>query len=90
MTEHVHSHNETCRLLLRELSAYLDGEAEESLCREIERHMTECENCRVVVDTLARTIKLYRMSSHAYLPHDARQRLYAALDLSEYLHDGDR
>ncbi len=90
MTEHAHSHNEICRLLLRELSAYLDGEAEESLCREIEQHMTECENCRVVVDTLARTIKLYRISGHAHLPPDARQRLYAALDLSEYLRDGGK
>jgi len=89
MSEHAHHHDEMCRLLLKELSAYLDGEADASLCREIERHMAECENCRVVVDTLGRTIKLYRMSGHARLPHEARQRLYATLDLSEYLRHED-
>lgn len=89
MTEHTHHHDEMCRLLLRELSAYLDGEADASLCREIERHIAECENCRIVVDTLGRTITLYRTSGHARLPHEARERLYATLDLSECLRSGD-
>ncbi len=82
MTEHRH---ESCHRLLGHLSEYLDGEAAEALCAEIERHMAECENCRVVIDTLAMTVKLYREQERPSLPRDARQRLYAALDLTEYL-----
>jgi predicted anti-sigma-YlaC factor YlaD len=74
-----------CRALLGQLSLYVDGEAEEALCDEIERHMAECEDCRIVVDTLARTVKLYRDHGHARLPGDARRRLYTALDISDYL-----
>lgn len=85
MAGHDHTHHEDCRALLGSLSLYLDGEAEESLCREIERHIADCENCRVVVDTLARTVKLYRDNGHAHLSGDARRRLYIALDLSEYI-----
>jgi predicted anti-sigma-YlaC factor YlaD len=82
MTEHRH---ESCHRLLGHLSDYLDGAAAESLCAEIERHMVDCENCRVVIDTLAMTVKLYREQGHTSLPGEARQRLYAALDLTEYL-----
>jgi anti-sigma factor RsiW len=75
-----------CRHLLASLSGYIDGELEEELCAEIERHMDDCENCRVVVDTLRKTILLYRtISASVDLPEDARQRLYHQLDLDEFL-----
>ena len=41
-----------CRYLLGSLSDYVDATLEGELCAEIERHLAECENCRVVVDTL--------------------------------------
>jgi predicted anti-sigma-YlaC factor YlaD len=83
---HHHDHDRSaCHALLGGLSDYLDGEAEQALCDEIERHMEDCEDCRVVIDTLAKTITLYREHGHTPLPDDARQRLYAALDLSDYL-----
>lgn len=88
MAEHTHDHDhESCRELLESLSLYVDGEAEDALCREIEQHMADCENCRVVVNTLDKTVKLYREHGHSRLPGEARERLYAALDLSEYLPD---
>jgi anti-sigma factor RsiW len=43
-----------CHSLLASLSEYVDGELEETICQEIEAHMADCENCRVVVDTLQR------------------------------------
>ena len=41
-----------CRHLLGDLSDYLDGQASTELCAEIERHLEDCANCRVVIDTL--------------------------------------
>jgi anti-sigma factor RsiW len=74
-----------CRHLLGDLSAYLDGEASANLCAEIERHMAECENCRVVVDTLRQTVRLYARLPQPGLPEGARERLYKSLNLSELL-----
>jgi anti-sigma factor (TIGR02949 family) len=75
-----------CRHLLDSLSDYLDGDLPDELCNEIERHMSDCDNCRVVVDTLRNTISLYRTtSSEADLPEAARQRLFHRLNLDEFL-----
>ncbi|MCZ7542780.1 MAG: zf-HC2 domain-containing protein [Anaerolineae bacterium] len=62
-----HAHRD-CSHLLAGLSAYIDGEAEAALCAEIEQHLAACENCRVVVDTLRRTVLLYREEQPAPLP----------------------
>jgi predicted anti-sigma-YlaC factor YlaD len=78
-----------CKRLLKSFSVYLDDEAEEALCAEIERHLAECPNCRVVVDTLSKTVKFYHDHSHTALSKEARERLYTALDISDYLQDSE-
>lgn len=70
-----------CKEMLASLSGYLDGELDPQVCAEIDRHMAECGDCRVVVDTLRKTVILYRQHGHADLPDDARARLYAVLNL---------
>ena len=73
-----------CRELLGELSAFLDGEASAELCAEIQRHMAGCKKCRVVVDTLRKTVTLYQRLPQPEMPEQARERLYKVLDLSDY------
>jgi len=68
--------------MLGSLSDYVDGDLEAILCQEIERHMADCGNCRAVVDTLRKTVYLYRDHGHAAVPEDAKARLYAVLKLS--------
>ncbi len=70
-----------CKGNLETLSNYLDGEVPPAICAEIERHMTECGDCRIVVDTLRKTVSLYRNYGHANVPADAKARLYAVLNL---------
>lgn len=83
MTDHEH---EKCRELLGSLSDYVDGTLSERLCQEIERHMNECQNCRVVVDTLRKTVSLYhRTAEAAELPGSVRERLYRTLHLDEFI-----
>jgi predicted anti-sigma-YlaC factor YlaD len=75
-----------CKKLLGLLSDYIDGEVSSELCQEIERHVAECQNCRVVVDTLRKTISLYQTSSDpAVMPAEVRERLYRTLNLEDYL-----
>lgn len=79
------THPETCQHLIRHLPDYVDGTAAEAICAEIEAHMTGCENCRVVVDTLRQTIHLTHTLPAPDLPEDARRRLYKRLDLEQFL-----
>ncbi len=74
-----------CQHLLENMSAYLDGEASAELCAEIERHLDGCDDCRVVIDTLRKTITLYHELPQPELPLEARLRLYKSLDLTEFL-----
>ncbi len=76
-----------CQDLLGSLSEYVDGTAQETLCAEIERHLAECDNCRVVVDTLRKTIYLVHSldALGEPLPEDVRTRLFHKLNLEDYL-----
>jgi len=74
--------HETCRKLLEQLSDYLDGELEDTLCAELEAHLAHCPDCRIMVDTTRKLILLYRSQSPAALPADVRDRLYRVLKLS--------
>lgn len=70
-----------CKEILGSLSDYIDGELEACLCAEIEAHLRECPDCEVMVDTLNKTVVLYRTHGQAEVPADVQARLYAVLDL---------
>jgi anti-sigma factor RsiW len=74
-----------CHDLLGDLSDFLDGEASARLCEEIRLHMAGCERCRIVVDTLRKTVSLYHHLPQPTLPDEARERLYKTLHLSGHL-----
>jgi anti-sigma factor RsiW len=74
-----------CKSLLGSLSDYVDGTAQEELCRELERHLADCEDCRIVVDTLKKTVYLYHANKDTDLPVDVRERLFKRLNLEDYL-----
>src|SRR5262245_23776113 len=79
---------QSCRLMLKSLSEYVDGTLDESLCDEIEKHLGECECCQIVIDTLRKTIELYRVMQPAPpVPEDVRARLFMRLNLDDYLID---
>jgi len=76
--------HDECRHLLEDLSPYLDGEASEAVCAEIEQHLIDCEDCRVMIDTLRKTVYLYRNLPQPEMPDQVRERLYKKLDLTEF------
>jgi predicted anti-sigma-YlaC factor YlaD len=82
-----HIHDPQCEKLLGSLSDYIDGELQAELCSLIERHLQQCDNCRIVVNTLRKTVELYRQTSatSSELPGSVRERLFLKLELEEYL-----
>lgn len=74
-----------CKHLLGSLSDYVDGELEGELCAELERHLSECKNCRIVVDSLNKTITLYHTTAQQVdVPEGVRQRLFRRLELDHF------
>jgi len=88
MSDHEHKHEhqqEHCHELLSTLGEYVEGTLSPDLCRELERHMKNCQRCRVVVDTLRKTIDLYHETAEdTSMPAEVRQRLYLRLKLEDY------
>ena len=78
----VHEHR-GCQDILGQLSEYVDGELEAALCAELEAHLARCPDCKVMVDTVRKTITLYHTQSSAILPADVEARLYKVLNLNE-------
>ena len=68
-----------CEELLRILNEYVDGAVDPGLCKEFEQHLAGCNPCQVVVDTIRKTITLYKDGQPFELPVEFRQRLHAAL-----------
>jgi predicted anti-sigma-YlaC factor YlaD len=64
-----------CKEVLDQLSDFVDEEAREELCRAIEEHLARCGGCKVVVDTVKKTIMLY----HSDGPAETPVRVSAAL-----------
>ena len=84
--QHMHAEGD-CHQVLTQLNDYADGELSVDLCQDLDAHLAECDNCQVVLDTLKHTIYLvHHLDDQASeLPNDVEQRLFAVLDLEEYL-----
>ena len=68
-----------CTVVIAHLSEYLDLELVEDARRGIEEHLERCVECRVSVDTLRKTIALYRSEATLECPEQVRIRLHAIL-----------
>lgn len=78
------NHPLTCKEILQQINLLIDGELEAELCDQLEKHLRECDNCRVVVNTTTKTIELYQeIRGQDQLPEDVRKRLYLRLNLPE-------
>ena len=84
---HEHDHQLSCKELLGSISDYVEGELSDDLCQEIEKHTAGCDNCRIVIDTLRKTISLYRASGEesAEISSETRDHLFKTLNLEDYM-----
>ncbi len=84
----MHLHSERCQELLETISDYTDGSLQSELCRLLETHLAGCEDCRVVVDTLRKTVELYRAERTRGIPEDVKRRLFKRLQLEDLFPSG--
>jgi hypothetical protein len=69
----------TCDELLSLLNQYIDGGVNPKICKALEGHLAGCNPCRVVVDNVRGTIRLYREDQPCDLPPKFRTQLHAAI-----------
>lgn len=70
----------TCDELLRRLTDYGDGALPESLCEELQEHMSACDACSDLQADLAALARLCHECPAPRLPEDVRRRLEERLD----------
>ena len=70
----------TCKEFLQELTDYLDSTVDAELRVKLERHISECPNCFVIVDTTQKTIKVYKGIEPQAIPDEVQIRLMKALE----------
>jgi uncharacterized protein YqiB (DUF1249 family) len=49
----------SCQQVLRELSNYIDNDVDSQLRTEIEKHLSACGRCSVVLDTTRQVVRIY-------------------------------
>ena len=70
----------SCQEVLDQLWEYLDDEAREELSSRINEHLGGCHDCSVEVDSLRKTISLFRCEDSVAVPIRLNDQLREALN----------
>lgn len=71
--------HEGCKKHFERISEFLDGELEEPLCEEIQKHLETCPECRRCVESLKRTVDVLKRTPREAIPEDTKERLRESL-----------
>jgi anti-sigma factor RsiW len=69
-----------CQAFARAVSDYLDGAVEAACRAAMDGHLVRCERCRLLCQTMRRTVDLYRRLASACIPPDVEARLMTQLE----------
>jgi RNA polymerase sigma-70 factor (ECF subfamily) len=64
-----------CKAMFAELSNYLDEQLDDSLCDELERHLTGCSPCQAFLASLQATVEQCRRSTAECPPNRQAAKL---------------
>ena len=68
-----------CKGVIREISNYIDGELTVEVKHELERHLSHCEDCTLIVDQTKKSIAILCDSEPIPLSAELSSRLHAVL-----------
>ena len=69
-----------CQHVWQHISAYIDGEVDESLRADIDRHLETCEICSAVLDSTRNVVILVADDRVFEFPAGFSERLHACID----------
>ncbi len=61
----------------------LDSDLHQKKCREIQEHIRKCPNCYAYLDSMKKTVHLYKIERTPAVPKRLRSQLFAVLNLRE-------
>src|SRR5258708_40089592 len=70
----------SCEEVWREISNYLDGEVDASLCAAMEDHLRGCKHCTAVLDGTRNVVQLYGDERMFEVPLGFSHRLHRRLE----------
>ena len=70
----------SCKTLARSLSAYLAGDLNHELCCEMEKHLSLCRRCSVLLDSVRKVFIVSGDERTFELPMGYEDRLHAFLE----------
>ncbi len=76
---HPHIHTLSCSKVYEHLCDNLDSKLDSESCRRIKAHIKGCKNCSALLDSLKKTIYLYKQYPAPTLPEKSREKLFAAI-----------
>jgi len=68
-----------CEELLKMLNDYVDGDVDPATCDDFLKHLEGCNPCQIVVDSIRKTIRLYKEEGMVEVPIRFRQKLHQTL-----------
>lgn len=70
-----------CDKMLEKICDFVDEDVDSSFCQEFREHLQNCDKCRIMVDTVKKTITLYREEDNqaCEIPEGFHNRLHKAL-----------
>lgn len=79
MTIHIHNHNDRIvKLVHDQLGRNVNAE----IIEEVAKHMKECPDCTIYVDSVHQTVNLIKnIDAHSPLPNGVEKRIYKSLKL---------
>jgi predicted anti-sigma-YlaC factor YlaD len=77
-----HKHN---KKFLERLHAQFGQDIDAEILVEIAKHMEDCPDCKIYVDSVKQTVKIYRTTEkEKSVPEDVSKRLFKTLKLKRY------
>jgi predicted anti-sigma-YlaC factor YlaD len=74
----------TCKEIAKHICGELDDKLDSPRCHKIKEHLAKCPNCTAYLDSLKKTIRLYRGYSNPKLSNTCRKELFSVLKLKRY------
>ncbi len=81
---------EECRPFMERLCEALGEDITSPICRELKEHLDQCPECSLQIDTVRRTVEIYRSVPPERVPGDVEKRLLAKLQLPPLSDDRER
>ena len=71
-----------CKNVYQYICLNLDADMNSPKCRAIKKHLDSCPNCTAYLDSLKKTILLYKKQESPTIPTSTHRKLHRVIDLA--------